>query len=97
MGAIKNTLLPLVLYEITWIATLKVSITKTPAIIAKTSSCLRIMAIIPRIAPSVSEPISPINNCAGYVLYHKNPIPDPIKAPQNTINSPDKGRWGKYK
>ena len=80
MGAIKNTLFPRVLYEITWMATLKVSITKTPAIIEKTSSCRRIIAMIPKMAPSVNEPISPINIWAGNVLYHKKPIKPPIKA-----------------
>ena len=41
-------------------ATLNVSTTKTPAIIAKTSSCLSIIANMPSIAPSAREPISPI-------------------------------------
>ena len=57
--------------------------------IAKTNSCRSIMANIPRIAPRVRDPISPIKICAGYVLYQRKPIPEPINAPQNTINSPE--------
>ena len=55
------------------------------------------IAIIPNIAPNAKEPISPINTWAGYVLYQRNPIPEPMRAPQKTINSPESGRWGKYK
>src|SRR5437870_4064548 len=44
--------------------------------------------MIPRPPPRASEPVSPINTCAGWQLNHRNPRPAPIMAAQKTVNSP---------
>ena len=45
------------------------------------SSSLRIsMATTAIIPPSDREPVSPINTCAGYELYHIKPTQAPTKA-----------------
>jgi len=45
-------------------------------------------AIIP---PIVKLPVSPINTCAGYALYHKNPISAPINAQMKITSSSEPG------
>ena len=53
---------------------------------------LRSTAIVASIAPKDKEPTSPINTCAGYELYQRNPSPDPTIALENIAISetPDK-------
>ena len=58
-------LLPVNLKEITWIITETVSKTNKPPIIAKTISCLTMIAIAANDPPSESEPVSPIKILAG--------------------------------
>jgi len=49
-------------------------------------------AIIPNAPPKASEPVSPINTCAGYELNQRNPKPAPISAAIKTVNSPAPGK-----
>ena len=51
------------------------------------------MAVTAMMPPMVSEPVSPINTCAGYALYHRKPISAPMKAHMNTTSSSDPGMY----
>ena len=56
---------PVNLNDITCIITEMVSKTNRPPIIAKTISCLTIIAIAAKEPPNDSDPVSPINILAG--------------------------------
>ena len=91
MGAILNILLPVSLNDITCIITEIVSKTNKPPIIARTISCLTIIAIAARDPPRESEPVSPIKIFAGGALYQRNPKQDPTIEPQKIESSPTSG------
>ena len=68
-----------------------VSKTNKPPIIAKTISCLTIIAIAAKEPPKESEPVSPIKIFAGGALYHRKPKQAPTIDPQKMANSPTSG------
>src|ERR1700755_914583 len=70
---------------------LTASVTKTPPMIGSDSSGFDASATNPSAPPSASAPTSPMNTWAGWVLNHRNPIPAPPMAPQNTASSPAPG------
>ena len=86
-GAIRNTRLPVRLYQKTWTMTLTVSTTNNPPTMASTTSCLVATATAPSAPPMESEPVSPMNTAAGGALNHRKPSPAPISAAQNTASS----------
>ena len=47
-----------------------------------------------KIAPNEREPTSPMNICAGYELYHKNPRPEPTTALEKIATSETSGKYG---
>ena len=59
----------------------------TPHINGSMSSLCIITADTAMIPPMVRLPVSPMKTCAGYELYHKNPIKAPMKAHKNTTIS----------
>ena len=67
------------------IITESVSIKYTKPINIRCIGIFRSIAISATDAPKKSEPVSPINTFAGYLLYHKNPIKPPINATENTV------------
>src|SRR3569832_1853596 len=67
---------------------LTASSTKTPPMMGSDSSVLVASATKPSAPPSASAPTSPMNTWAGWVLNHRNPMPAPPMAPQNTASSP---------
>src|SRR3569832_27485 len=67
---------------------LTASSTKTPPMMGSDSSVLVDSATKPSAPPSASAPTSPMNTWAGWVLNHRNPMPAPPLAPQNTASSP---------
>ena len=93
IGAILKILFPVNLKEITWIITDAVSNTNNPPIIAKTISCLTIMAMAARDPPKESDPVSPIKILAGGALYQRNPKHDPTIEPQKIESSPTSGMY----
>ena len=50
--------------------------------------------MMPSEPPIASDPVSPMNTCAGWQLNHKNPRPAPMSAAQNTVNSPAPFTYG---
>src|SRR3954449_10557395 len=70
------------------------SMMNTPPMMGSDSSVLVASATKPIAPPSASAPTSPMNTCAGCVLNHKNPMPAPPIAPQNTASSPAPGTCG---
>ena len=80
--------MPVNLNDTTCIITDSVSSTKRPPIIARTISCLTIIATAANEPPKESEPVSPINILAGGALYQRKPKQDPKIAPQKILNSP---------
>ena len=91
MGAIIKTLLPVSLKDITCIITETVSKTNSPPIIAKTISCLTIIATAAKEPPNDKDPVSPIKIFAGGALYQRKPRQDPTIAPQKIAVSPTPG------
>ena len=77
----------------TWIITDTVSRTNNPPIIAKTISCLTIIATAANDPPKDNEPVSPIKILAGGALYQRNPKQDPTIEPQNIESSPTSGMY----
>src|SRR3569623_949531 len=67
---------------------LTASSTKTPPLMGSDSAVLVASATKPSAPPSASAPTSPMNTWAGWVLNHRNPMPAPPMAPQNTASSP---------
>ena len=49
----------------------------TPPIISNAHRLLDIKAIAPNDAPMASEPVSPINTFAGFLLYRRKPNHEP--------------------
>ena len=70
-----------------------VSKTNSPPIIAKTISCLTIIAIAANDPPRESEPVSPIKIFAGGALYQRNPKHAPTIEPQKIESSPTSGMY----
>ena len=68
-----------------------VSNTNKPPIIAKTISCLTIIAIAAREPPKDSEPVSPMKILAGGALYQRKPKQEPTTDPQKIDSSPTSG------
>src|SRR3954469_17883822 len=97
MGAILKTRLPVSLNDATCTITLSVSSTKMPPHTTSVNSFLVSTASMPSAPPSESEPTSPMNTAAGYVLNHKKPVPAPIIAPQKIANSPEPWIYGIFK
>src|SRR5580700_379410 len=93
MGAMRNTRLPVLLNDATWITTDSASSTKMPPTITSNSSCLMRIATAPSAAPSASEPTSPMKISAGYELYQRKPSEAPTSDPQKTGSS-DNGEKG---
>src|SRR5699024_7596902 len=91
-GLILKTRLPVVLKEITWIITDNVSKTNTPPIITSSISIFVIIAIPAIAAPSDKEPVSPINNLAGWALKTKNPSSAPTVANANIVTNSYSGK-----
>ena len=60
---------------------------------AKTISCLTIIATDAKDPPSESEPVSPIKIFAGGALYHKKPKQEPTIEPQKIESSPTSGMY----
>src|SRR5262249_39259564 len=94
MGAMRKMRLRRSLYEATCPITDSASATKTAPTSRRTISCRVTRATRPSAAPSASEPTSPMNICAGYALYQRNPIPAAASAPQNTASSPAPATYG---
>ena len=84
-------LLPVNLNDITWMMTETVSNTNNPPIIARTISCLTIIAIAAKDPPKESDPVSPIKIFAGGALYQRKPKQDPTMDPQKIDSSPTSG------
>ena len=59
-----------------------VSKTNNPPIIAKTISCLTIIAMAANEPPNDNDPVSPIKILAGGALYHRKPKQAPTIEPQ---------------
>ena len=74
-----------------------VSITKTPPIINNRSSFFKRMDMVPKAAPSESEPVSPIKISAGEELNHKNPRHAPTAALAKILSSDALGRYKIFK
>ena len=68
-----------------------VSKTNSPPMIAKTISCLTIIAIAANDPPKESEPVSPIKILAGGALYQRKPKHEPTIDPQKIESSPTSG------
>ena len=68
-----------------------VSKTNKPPIIAKTISCLTIIATAAKDPPNDNDPVSPIKIFAGGALYQRKPKQEPTIAPQNIPISPTSG------
>src|SRR5881394_1765250 len=64
------------------------SATNTPPAITSTSGWWINTAMMPSTPPNASDPVSPMNICAGWQLNQRNPRPAPIIAAQKTVNSP---------
>ncbi len=88
-----KTLLPVNLNEITWIITETVSNTNSPPTIAKTISCLTIIATAAKEPPKDRDPVSPINIFAGGALYQRKPKQEPTIEPQKIEISPTPGMY----
>ena len=89
---LKNSL-PVNLKDITCIITETVSRTNNPPIMAKTISCLTIIAIAANEPPKERDPVSPINIFAGGALYQRKPKHAPTIEPQNIESSPTSGMY----
>ena len=83
-----KTLFSVSLKDITCIITEIVSKTNSPPIIAKTISCLTIIATAAKEPPKDKEPVSPIKILAGGALYQRKPKQEPTMAPQKIAASP---------
>ena len=70
-----------------------VSKTNRPPIIARTISCLTIIAIAAKEPPKDNEPVSPIKIFAGGALYQRKPRQAPTMEPQNIESSPTSGMY----
>ena len=70
-----------------------VSKTNSPPIIARTISCLTIIATAAIDPPRDNDPVSPINIFAGGALYQRKPKQDPTIEPQNIDSSPTSGMY----
>ena len=68
-----------------------VSNTNKPPIIARTISCLTIIAIAANEPPNESDPVSPIKIFAGGALYQRKPKQAPTIEPQKIESSPTEG------
>ena len=68
-----------------------VSKTNKPPTMAKTISCLTIIAIAAKDPPNEREPVSPIKILAGGALYQRKPKHAPTTEPQNIESSPTSG------
>ena len=79
---------PVNLKDITCIITETVSRTNNPPIMAKTISCLTMIATAAKEPPKERDPVSPIKILAGGALYHRKPKQDPTIAPQKIAISP---------
>ena len=73
--------------------TLSDSTKKMPHRMGSISSLWMMTAHTPMMPPIISEPVSPMNTCAGYALYHKKPIIAPMKAQRNTTSSCEPGMY----
>ena len=93
IGAILKILLPVSLKETTWIITEIVSNTNKPPIIARTISCLTIIAIAANEPPNDNEPVSPMKILAGGALYQRKPKHEPTIEPQKIDSSPTLGMY----
>src|SRR6202158_3393642 len=83
----RNTRLPVLLNDPTWITTDSTSSPEPPPTVTSNSSCLMRIATVPSAAPSASEPTSPMKISAGYELYQRKPSDAPTSDPQNTVSS----------
>ena len=90
IGAISNIFLPLNFFDRSWIITDSVSITKIKQIKGRTKIVSVSIAITPIVAPSAKEPVSPMKNFAGGMLFHKNAAVAPANTAQKVarINNP---------
>ena len=88
---------PVSLNEITCIITETVSSTNIPPIIAKTISCLTIIATAARDPPKDRDPVSPIKILAGGALYQRNPKQEPTIDPQKIEISPTSGIYCNFR
>ena len=82
-----KTLFPVNLKDITCIITETVSKTNNPPIMAKTISCLTMIATAAKEPPKERDPVSPIKILAG-ALYQRKPRQEPTIAPQKIAVSP---------
>ena len=60
---------------------------------AKTISCLTIIATAAKDPPNERDPVSPINILAGGALNQRKPRHEPTIAPQKTEISPTSGMY----
>ena len=81
IGAIRNTRLPRVWNQNTWISTDSASITKMPPMMISSSSVWVITAIAAIAPPSPSDPVSPMKIDAGNELNHRKPTQAPTRQP----------------
>ena len=88
-----KTLFPVNLKDITCIITETVSKTNNPPIMAKTISCLTMIATAAKEPPKEKDPVSPMKILAGGALYHRKPKQDPTIAPQKIAISPTPGMY----
>lgn len=90
-GAIRNTFFPFRNFLLNiWIITERVSPMNILLIITNAKSVSVIIAITASVAPSASEPVSPINIWAGWILNQRNHSKTPTIMRQNAerINIP---------
>ena len=73
--------------------TLMLSARKTKQMMGMSSSLCIIIAVTAMMPPMASDPVSPMNTCAGYELYHRNPMSAPPKAQRNITSSSDCGMY----
>ena len=87
----RNTRLPVRLYQNTWMITEAASNTNSPPTMASTISWCAATAITPSAPPSARLPVSPMNTAAGGALNHRKARPAPITAAQKIASSPAPG------
>ncbi|OPZ35149.1 MAG: hypothetical protein BWY96_02883 [Spirochaetes bacterium ADurb.BinA120] len=80
-------------YEATCRMTDSASTTNTPPTMKRNTSFFIIIATMPTIPPSASDPVSPMNTEAGLLLNQRKPIEAPVSAERKTVSS---APWGMY-
>src|SRR5438552_10042930 len=94
MGAMRKIRRPVRLNQNTCSITETISAKKTPWMMALSTSFFVSTASAPRPPPRASDPTSPMNTVAGYVLNQRKLMPAPAMAAHNTVSSAAPGMCG---